>query len=181
MDVNNDGQSRASTPWFSPNSPPFNPGDWPPRFPTEEQLACENQYDRADISSPVAPLSSDDNSDISDMEDLPCVDDNEGLDANDMNNDMEFELYIPRNREETQTLIHQFRKEILRDWVSDDRAQIGLHEPFDPHQLDMANLGRALLSKNELGNKTFITQSNIMRHDWNRLHDCIYTVTVSGR
>jgi hypothetical protein len=78
------------------------------------------------------------------MEDLPPVNHyNESDPANDMINDIEFRLYISRNCEETRTLIHLFREEMLHDWVSDDRDQFEIHEPFDPHQLDIADLGRA--------------------------------------
>jgi hypothetical protein len=133
--------------------------------------------------TPVSSAASDDgDSDVSEMEPLPPADPhchNEA--ANNMNDDINDELYIPCNTADHRTLVHQFRNEILHDWIADDRAQLGLFEPFDAHQHDMAELGIALQNNNKLGNKIYISTAQILRHDWDRRADCQCTIEISGR
>jgi hypothetical protein len=133
--------------------------------------------------TPVSSAAGDDeDSNVSEMEPLPPADPhchNEA--ANNMNDDINDELYIPCNTADHRTLVHQFRNEILHDWIAEDRGQLGLFESFDAHQHDMAELGTALQNDNKLGNKIYISTAHILRHDWDRRADCQYTIEISGR
>lgn len=180
MDV--DEPERSESPQFSPNSPPFVPCCYTP----EECSEFNSDAGTNSCSNHISSSGDDRDSDVSDIEELSQahLQVNNAV-ANPMQYVIDEQLYIPRNPGETRELTRRFREEILHDWMADDRAQLGLHEPFDAHQLDMADLGTALQSgDNTLNGKLFITQTNIIRHDWieyNEQHDCIYTIRALGR
>ncbi|GHJ84922.1 hypothetical protein NliqN6_1324 [Naganishia liquefaciens] len=177
-----DGNDYRGTPQFSPNSPPFAPMC---HLKSDE---CHEYNRGTSITCDPHPIPSgetaDDPPDISDSEELP-QDSNRVVpeDVVAISYGTNAKLYIPRTADEAKALIHQFREEILHEWIADDRIHLRLHDEFDAHQLDMADLGIALQSDNKIGGKLFVEQANIARHDWIEVHgqlSCVYSIDVSG-
>jgi hypothetical protein len=89
-------------------------------------------------------------------------------------------IFMPETLAEIEALVGLFREEIYQDWSRDLLRLYGINQVLDAHQLDHAEREEALRMQGQPGVLPFITRADIIRHDWSRHSDCIYTILANG-
>jgi hypothetical protein len=52
---------------------------------------------------------------------------------------------------------------------------------INPLEHDLVEMAEAVRNEHQHGCRPYATKGNIMRHDWDRRDNCIYTIDISGR
>lgn len=96
------------------------------------------------------------------------------------NNDVFYGIYAPTNDEQREQLVQFFREEIYQDWNDDLLRLMGVYDGIDAHDHDIAALSYSIDHQGQPGVLPWITVDDIIRQDWSRRSDAIYTVEVNG-
>lgn len=155
------------------DSPPFVPPKW---LDGEDMAVLQGVIDArnaASFSPFAAQVDGNDNMDIDPIEPLAPATSPAPLHMTDDNHEG---IYIPRTADQHTALVHRFWYEIHQDWLDDERARNDAVDSVDPMQYDLTEMAEAVCNENQHGCRPYPTRADMMRHDWNRRQNCIYTI-----
>ncbi|KAJ9091314.1 hypothetical protein QFC20_007662 [Naganishia adeliensis] len=92
-----------------------------------------------------------------------------------IHNDVLEGIYVPTIEAQHQQLVDSFREEIYQDWNNDLLRLMGVYDGIDAHEHDIAKLSYPVQHHGEPGVLPFVAVECILRQDWSRRNDCIYT------
>ncbi|KAJ9126158.1 hypothetical protein QFC24_002431 [Naganishia onofrii] len=90
------------------------------------------------------------------------------------------DIYAPRNEGERAFFMMRFREEILQDEIDRFVLARGGTQPIDSHDLAAIEIIEAMRTGGNLNGRPYAIWDNIVRHDWARNGNCVYTVVING-
>jgi hypothetical protein len=90
------------------------------------------------------------------------------------------DIYAPRNEGERAFFMMRFREEILQDEIDRFVLVRGGTQPIDSHDLAAIEIIEAMRTGGNLNGRPYAIWDNIVRHDWARDGNCVYTVVING-